>query len=166
MRSYERIPACYTTIRRNKNENKVLSLPIITCYNFRALKSKLYNFCDDMKERSVDCSFLNEIWTVDGDAEFEEEVEEMFHEKGIHFVCNPRSFGKRGGGVALAAKMSKFTLVKCDIPIPSGVECIWGVLKPKFPSNLFNQIICCSFYSPPWAKQNPDLLDHLLCLAI
>ena len=81
--------------------------------------------------------------------------------KGLYYISTPHSSGHRGGGAGITAKMTRFSLVKCDIKIPHHLECVWGILKPKYASALYSQIICCSFYSPPWQRSNHTLIDHI-----
>ena len=68
---------------------------------------------------------------------------------------------KRGGGAAIATNLKYFSMKKCNVVIPYGLETVWGISRPKFPSREICQIICCAFYSPPQAGKNKNLLDHL-----
>ena len=104
---------------------------------------------------------LKELWQVDGNEEFEKKIIEMFEKENIHYISTPRTVGMRGGGAALACREDNFTLSKCNVTIPAGVECVWGIVRPRTPSKLCNQFICCSFYSPPWANRNFSLIDHM-----
>ena len=85
---------------------------------------------------------------MEGDLEFENTIESMAFEENITYISTPRCPNMRGGGAALAVKADKFTLTKCNIHIPIGIEALWGILKPKFPTKACTQIICCTFYSP------------------
>ena len=67
---------------------------------------------------------------------------------------------KIGGGAAIAVRLEKFTLSKINITLPKNVEAVWGLVKPKFPSE-FSSIIICSFYSSPSMKRNIALIIHI-----
>ena len=56
----------------------------------------------------------------------------------------------------------KFASQKLDIKPPSGLEVIWGLVKPKSPESMFKTIIICSFYSPPAKGKNSSLADHIV----
>ena len=113
-----------------------------------------------MIEREVDLSFWSESWEDENNILQKNAIEKMLYSKGIQYISTPRS-GRRGGGASIAVSLKNFSITKCNIAIPSGLECVWGILRPKTPSNLFSQIICCCFYSPPVEKENEPLIDHI-----
>ena len=49
----------------------------------------------------------------------------------ILYISTPRPGLKQGGGSAIAACPTKFSLVKLHIEIPRNLEVVWGLLKPK-----------------------------------
>ena len=85
---------------------------------------------------------------------------ELLELKGIKYISNPRC-SKRGGGVAIAVNLHKFTLSKLNVYVPTGVEAVWGLLKPKEAGGKFTSILLCSFYSPPDKGKNTKLVNHL-----
>ena len=110
----------------------------------------------------MDISLLNKLWQVDNDITFQQRIEDMLGDKNIDYISTPRSSGQRGGGAAIAVRKCRFSLTKCNILIPQNVECVWGIVKPLTPmKNRVNQIICCSFYSPPVCNKNTPLLEHI-----
>jgi cAMP phosphodiesterase len=54
-----------------------------------------------------------------------------------------------------------FTLTKLDIPTPSRLEVVWGLVKPRVPTKQFKGIIICSFYSVPHSTQKTKLIEHI-----
>ena len=50
------------TILRNNKSIEALNLPTFTVYNMRSLWSKINCLAEDIVERSVDISFLSEVW--------------------------------------------------------------------------------------------------------
>ena len=82
--------------------------------------------------------------------------------KGISYISTPRPGLKRGGGSAIAACPTKFSLVKLHIEIPKNLEVVWGLLRPLQIIGKIRKIIICSFYSPPRSKKKTILIDHIL----
>ena len=82
--------------------------------------------------------------------------------KGISYISTPRPGLKRGGGSAIAACPTKFSLVKLHIDIPNSLEVVWGLLSPKEIIGKVKKIILCSFYSPPRSRKKTSLIDHIL----
>ena len=56
----------------------------------------------------------------------------------------------------------EFSCEKLNVFIPSNLEIIWGLVKPKNTSAKFKKIIACSFYSPPSKKKNSKMADHVV----
>ena len=78
---------------------------------------------------------------------------------GLQYISNPRPQNAKGrsyGGVALVINQEKFSCEKLNIHIPSNLEAVWGLIKPKF-----KKIIACSFYSPPNKNKNSKMADHI-----
>ena len=80
---------------------------------------------------------------------------------GIKYISTPRPGAKRGGGAAIAIRQQNFTLSKLNIPLPSSVEVVWGLLKPKNITGKLSKFIVCCFYSPPRSRKKNILVDHL-----
>ena len=58
----------------------------------------------------------------------------------------------------------KFTCQRLDILVPSKLECVWAILRPKniTKNTQFKEIVLCGFYSAPKSKKNAKLLDHMI----
>ena len=54
-----------------------------------------------------------------------------------------------------------YTLEKVKVHIPTNLEIVWGLVKPRNMSAKFKKIIKCSFYSPPSKKRNAMMSDHI-----
>ena len=149
-------------IVRNNKTFEALNLPAFTVYNMRSLWSKLNNLAEDIIERSVDISFLSEVWEKKENLKHQSSIEELLEMKGILYISTPRPGLKRGGGAAIAACPTKFSLVKLHIEIPKSLEVVWGILRPKRIIGRIRKIIICSFYSPPRSRKKTILIDHIL----
>ena len=114
-----------------------------------------------MHERKTDIAFVSEVWEKQEKKKHQKKIEELFHLEGVKYVSNPRRNGKRGGGVALAVNLEKFSVSKLNIYSPKNVEVVWGLLSPKVYNKKLNTIIACCFYSPPNLGANTDLVNHL-----
>ena len=53
---------------------------------------------------------------------------------------------------------------KLNIIVPSKLEVVWGLLRPKNPnkSAIVKEYITCAFYSPPNYKKNNALETHII----
>ena len=160
-RIYERPQPCRKTIRRDNKNIQALSLPIFTLYNIRSFFPKLYNFSQDMEERQCDLSFVTEVWQQLENKKHMFQLEELLEMRGIKYISTPRPGARRGGGAAIAVRLSKFNISKLNIPLPRAVEVVWGLLRPKSITSSISTIILCCFYSPPRSKKNKVLVDHM-----
>ena len=158
---YERPQSCRKTIRRDNKNIQALSLPIFTLYNIRSFFPKLYNFSQDMEERQCDLSFVTEVWQQLENKKHMFQLEELLEMRGIKYISTPRPGARRGGGAAIAVRLSKFNISKLNIPLPRAVEVVWGLLRPKSITSSISTIILCCFYSPPRSKKNKVLIDHM-----
>ena len=107
----------------------------------RSLVPKIVNFSLDMDERSVDISFLTEIWEKLENKKHQFRLEELFEMNGIKYISTPRPGAQRGGGAAIAVRLEKFAISNLNIPILKSVEVVWGLLKPKVTTGKINTII-------------------------
>ena len=82
---------------------------------------------------------------------------------GLKYFSTTRPHGKRGGGAAIIVNTENFTAEKLNISIPSHLEVVWALAKPKSKNAQFKSIILCSFYSPPRSRLRNKLLDHIIC---
>ena len=148
-----RPPSCLKTIRRDNRSIQALSLPTVLNYNMRSFFPKFQSFCDDMDEREADIAFLSEVWEKKENKKHKKKLETMFEMRGIEYISTPRPGRKRGGGAAVAVSTQHFHLTKLNISIPTSVEVVWGLLKPKNPTGPITTIIVCCFYSPPNSRR-------------
>ena len=154
-------PRLLRTLKRDNKALQGLSLPIISNYNMRSLLPKLDCFVEDFEERDIGLSFLTEIWEKSCNKKHQNKLQEMFEMKGILYISTPRPGLKRGGGVAIAADPSRFSLSKFNVPNPHLLEVSWALLKPKQVTGPISKIICCAFYSPPYSKKKTKLIAHI-----
>ena len=137
------------------------SLPIMSVSNLRSLAPKFNNFKNDMIEREISLAMLSEVWEKAGCKKQMYEMEKMLQMDGLKYISTPRTT-KRGGGAAIVANVTKFSLEKIQVIIPHNLEVVWGLLRPKNTTAKIREIIVGAFYSPPKSKKNPKLLDHLM----
>ena len=151
----------FKRIRRDNFAVQALTLPKISNYNMRSLIPKIGNFSLDMNERSVDIAFLSEVWQKLENKKHQFKLEELLEMEGVQYISTPRPGAKRGGGAAIAVRLDKFSIKKINVVIPSGLEVVWGMLKPRVISGKITKIISCCFYSPPRSRKRSALVDHI-----
>ena len=149
------------SIRNNSIINFAKTLPKCTLYNARSLFPKISSLVTDIEERSIDVCFITEVWESITNKKHQMKIEELFEMNGIKYISTPRRKRKRGGGAAIAVKLRDFSISKLNVHIPSRVEAVWGLLKPRESSPGSRPVIVCSFYSPPNMKTNTALINHL-----
>ena len=116
---------------------------MIATYNEKCLIPKIQSLKNDILERSVDLGFLQEIWEQ-SDKTQQFKIEKLLELDGLQYISNPRpknAQGKSYGGVAIIVNQSKFTCKKLDVSIPSNLEAVWVMVKPKNQSTKFRTII-------------------------
>ena len=151
-----------------KKQDKVSissNLPTVASYNLRSFLPKKESLTTDILERSIDCSFLQEIWEANDNQNFQSEIEKMLQLHGLKYISTSRRPNRKGvayGGAAIIANQEKFLLEKLPVAIPKNLEVVWGLLRPKNPGAMFKTIIVCSFYSPPNKNKNAKMADHLV----
>ena len=145
-----------------KKHEIAINLPTIAAYNVRSLFPKVNSFKTDMLERSVDVGFVSEVWEQEENEDHAHKIEELLEIDGLQYISKSRPASTRGGGVAIVTNLEKFSIKKLDIIIPSNLEVIWGLLKPKHTPSKYQNIVVCCFYSPPKSRKNIKLTDHLI----
>ena len=88
-------------------------------------------------------------------------IEELFELKGMKYISTPRPGTRRGGGAAIVVNTEKFSISKLNIPIQSGLEIVWGLMRPKEITGKITRIIVCCFYCPPKSKKKSALIEHM-----
>ena len=149
---------------KNNTVTRAQNLPVIASYNLRSLIAKIESLKNDIIERSVGLAFLQEIWEQSENKSHQFEIEKLLEINGLQYLSNPRPKNARGrsyGGVALIVNQKKISCEKLNIPIPNGLEVIWGLVRPKNSQVKNMKIIACSFYSPPDKKKNSKMADHI-----
>ena len=81
--------------------------------------------------------------------------------RGLKYISTPSPGTKRGDGAAIVVNTETFTIYKQNIPIPSNLEIVWGLLKPKEVTGKITKIIVCCFYCPPKSTKKTALIDHM-----
>ena len=137
-----RKPTLVKTLRRDKKTLQALSLPLISLYNMRSLLPKLDSFVEDFEDRGTGLSFLSEVWEKADNEKHQNKLHELFEMKGLLYISTPRPGQKRGGGVALVADPTRFSLTKFSVSNPHHLEVAWGLLKPKIITGPITKILC------------------------
>ena len=155
-----------TYYKDNKRRNKMAAvahhLPVVTVSNVRSLFPKIRNIRTDMLEREVDVNLCCEIFEKADNKKQREEIEKMLEIDGFKYFSTPRPRGKRGGGAGIIVSTKKFKVEKLEIQIPHKLEIVWALAKPKHTDAHFQNIVLCSFYSPPRSKLRDKLKDHIV----
>ena len=123
---------------------------------------KINSFKIDILEREIGLALLSEIWEVKGKRKHMSEITKMLELEGLKYISTPRGSYKRGCGCTIVAYLPKFSLEKIDVSIPSSVEVVYGLLRPKQPSGQLRDIIAVAFYSPPKSRKKTQLMDHII----
>ena len=131
------------TIKRDNRLIEALSLPVFSVYNMRSIWSKLESLAEDMDERGVDFAILSEVWEKKENPCHQARLEELFEMKNTKYFSTARPGIKRGGGAAIAARETKFTISKLNIDIPRPLEVVLGLLKPRTVHLSILQLDCC-----------------------
>ena len=150
------------TIYRNNKLLDAQCLPTISVSNLRSLFPKLKNFKNDVLQREIGLSLLSEVWEKKGKKKHIHEIENMLQMEGLKYISTPRPSSKRGGGCAIVADLTKFTMEKIEVTIPKSVEVTYGLLRAKNDNAKFREIIAVAFYSPPKSRKKSILLDHII----
>ena len=93
----------------------------------RSLLPKINNYKMDLLERGIELSLLSEVWEAKGKKKFMSEASKMLENNGLKYISTPRAVNKRGGGCAIVANMTKFSLEKIEVPIPKNLEVVRGL---------------------------------------
>ena len=158
-------PPQHTTITKMDRLSAAISLPTVATYNLRSLMPKQKNLTTDVKERKVDCAFLQEIWTSEDNKNHQLETEKLLEWHGLKYLATTRKPNKRGvshGGAAILVNLENFLCQRLNIHIPQNLEIVWALLQPRSESARFKKIITCSFYSPPNKRRNSKMADHIV----
>ena len=137
-------------------------LPVVTVCNIRSFFPKQNNWKTDFFEHKGDISMLCELWQKTEDNKHMYYIEQMLQMEGLQYYSTTRPKGKRGGGAAIIVNKERFTVQKLNIQIPSKLEIIWALVKPKFEAAQIKNIIVGSFYSPPRSRLMNKLKDHIV----
>ena len=152
------------TIYRDNRISKCVNLPVISVSNLRSLWPKVRAYCADLAEREISLSILSEVWQRKGNKKHNSEIERMLEMCGLKYISTPRPSSKRGGGCAIVADVTKYTLEKIEVSIPSAVEVVYGLLRPREVKIVagVKVFIVVAFYSPPKSRKKTILADHIV----
>lgn len=119
---------------------------------------------DDMLLREIEVQVASETWEKESNGKLKASLEEMFQLHGLQYISCPRPNKKRGGGAAIIVNTKRFTISKIDITVPSKLEVVWGMLRPKRveKTTIFKELLICGFYSPPNYRKNNELQTHII----
>ena len=51
---------------------------------------------------------------------------------------------------------------KLNVTVPSKLDVVWALVKPRSNLTVVKKILVCSFYSPPCRGANPKMTDYLI----
>ena len=102
----------------------------------------------------------SEIWEVKENKTHQNKIEEALEIEGLQYISNPRP-DRKGGGAAISLLAGSFTLTRLDSIVPKNLEVVWGIVRPKVPTQEFKGIIVCSFYSAPHNRRKTQLIQHI-----
>ena len=133
--SIERGECALRPIVANDRVAASAELPTIAVTNFRSLGPRLQHVKDDMLLRQIDVLVGSETWQKDSNRKLKDDIEELLQIHGIEYISCPRPNTKRGRGVAILVNTKRFSITKLDILVPSKLEVVWGILRPKEVTN-------------------------------
>ena len=128
----------------------------------RSLFPKLNGYKNDIIQREIGLSLLSEVWEKKGKRKHKVEIEKMLQIEGLKYISTPRPSSKRGGGCAIVANLSMYSMEKVEVITPKSVEVTYGLLRAKNTNAKFRDIIAVTFYSPPNSKKKMQLLDNMI----
>ena len=162
--SREREQCALRQVRANDRVAASAELPTVGVTNFRSLGPRIHNVKDDMLLRDIEVQLASETWEKESNQKLKCDIEEMFELHGLQYISCPRPNKKRGGGAAIIVNTRRFSISKLDITVPSKLEVVWGILRPKKVSKMtiFKEFIICALYSPPNYKKNNELQTHII----
>ena len=150
-----------TTKSKHKEDSNPNILPTIANYNCRSLMGKSNCLAEDFEMRFYQICCLSEIWEDIQNNEHKKKIENLLEMHQISYISTPRKGQKRGGGAAIAWKNEEIVVKKLNIQIPKKLEVVWAVTKLRKAVADIKQIVLCSFYSPPKAGKNYELINHI-----
>ena len=151
------------TLKRDNKFEKTSELPVISVPNMRSIFPKINNFIDDMKMRNISVAMCSETWHREDKKKHKNDIERLLHMEGLKFLSTPRPPGKRGGGCAIIADLSQYTLDRLDISNEHKLEICWGILRPKNLQNChIKEYIVAAFYFPPRSRKKEKLISHII----
>jgi hypothetical protein len=157
------IPSTRKTIKRDNKYEKCEMLPSVSVPNARSLFPKINFFINDMKMRSLSVSLVSESWQKETKKKHKNETERMLYSEGLKLVSTPRAGGRRGGGCAIIADLTHYTLDKVEVPNPDKVEMCWGILRPKESEHcVIKEYIMGALYCPPNSRKKEKLTTHII----
>ena len=128
----------------------------------RSLFPKLNGYKNDLIQREIGLSLLSEVWEKKGKRKHRVEIEKMLQIEGLKYISTPRPSSKRGGGCAIVANLSMYSMEKVEVITPKSVEVTYGLLRARNTNAKFRDIIAVAFYSPPNSKKKMQLLDNMI----
>ena len=151
------------TLKRDNKFAKIGELPVISVPNMRSIFPKLNNFITDMHMRNISIALCSETWHKEDKKKHKNEIERLLNMEGLKFLSTPRPPGKRGGGCAIIADLSHYTLDRLEISNENKLEICWGILRPKNANNCnFKKYIVAAFYCPPNSRKKEKLITHII----
>ena len=160
----DRLQSALHQIQTNERAALSLEFPTIAVTNFRSLGPRVHSVKDDILMRGIEVQICSETWEKESNKTLKSNIEELYEMHGLQYISCPRPNKKRGGGAGIIVNTERFSITKLNIMVPSKLEVVWGLLRPKqiTKNTIFKQYIICGFYSPPNYKKNAALQTHII----
>ena len=136
------------------------ALPLVMVTNARSLYPKPDNLKTLLTELGIEIAIVSETW--ERERESLETLLKLQNYKIISYKRQKRKANKKpGGGAGIIYNENRFEISKLEVPVPSGVEAAWSLVKPKEESKI-KKIAVCSLYVSPTSKFKTKTIDHLV----
>ena len=144
-----------------KRLNTASSMPLICVANARSLYNKCTNFKHILHELGIELAIISETWERE-----EISLEQLMNLQQYKIISfkRPKKKANRqpGGGAAIFYNENRFTVSKIETSIPTGVEIVWALVKPKQNIGNIKKIAVASVYISPSSVYKTKTIDHII----
>ena len=133
------------------------SLPLVSVLNARSLYQKKDNFKSFINELGIELAIILETWERD-----EENLDTLLELENHKILSYKRPKVKArkqpGGGCALIYSENRFCVTQLSVPILSGVEAVWALVKPKEQNRKLKKLLFIPYMSVHLLSSKQKLL--------